>query len=517
MRPLPAFRWLHILALGLTLMLGVFVASSQDTNLLQNPGFEPPFRTVDGNPPREVADGWSAWHLLDDQLVSSVGSPQPEYAPASSDPTPRVRGGEEAQKIFSTFSTNVGGVFQRVSEGISPQTEYQFTVYGWVWSASGDDPAVSDSDANVTIEVGIDPTGGTDFESEDIVWSLPDEQYDAFNPYTVVATSTSNALTVFVRVSILETKFNSVVYLDDAELLSTAPVLPPDEVMVEVTEVVAEAAQAEMTEAPAAEQMPTNAAEPTATPLPTVPAEPTATATPLPTAEPTIVSELAPDTGEATAEAQAIVPISETFPGTLLHTVRRGEIVADLAVLYGSSVEAIIQANGLNENALIYVGQGLIIPVRLPPPATSTPTSTPLVIVVTATPVPVGDAPSGGANDQGEGVYVVRPGDTLSGIATRLNTTVTALAQLNGIANVNRIAVGQRLLIPGTGGPVQAQPDPAQPTATPLPSVRVHQVRPGDSLYRLALTYNVSLAQLIDVNYILNPNLIYVGQLLIIP
>lgn len=41
--------------------------------------------------------------------------------------------------------------------------------------------------------------------------------------------------------------------------------------------------------------------------------------------------------------------------------------------------------------------------------------------------------------------YVVKAGDTLSGIAARHNTTVSALQKLNKITNVDRIAIGQRI------------------------------------------------------------------------
>ena len=43
--------------------------------------------------------------------------------------------------------------------------------------------------------------------------------------------------------------------------------------------------------------------------------------------------------------------------------------------------------------------------------------------------------------------YKVVRGDTLSGIAKRYNTTVSYLAKLNNIANVNLIYVGQVLKI----------------------------------------------------------------------
>jgi len=50
-------------------------------------------------------------------------------------------------------------------------------------------------------------------------------------------------------------------------------------------------------------------------------------------------------------------------------------------------------------------------------------------------------------------VYVVKSGDTLSGIAAKYKTTVAALVALNGISNPNLIYVGQKIKIPGTPSP----------------------------------------------------------------
>ena len=44
--------------------------------------------------------------------------------------------------------------------------------------------------------------------------------------------------------------------------------------------------------------------------------------------------------------------------------------------------------------------------------------------------------------------YTVQRGDTLSGIARKFGTTVSAIAQLNNIKDVNKIYVGQVLRIP---------------------------------------------------------------------
>ena len=54
------------------------------------------------------------------------------------------------------------------------------------------------------------------------------------------------------------------------------------------------------------------------------------------------------------------------------------------------------------------------------------------------------------------------------------------------------------------------------PTVTP-PVIRTYRVALGDNLFNIALRFNVSLTNLIQYNGILNPNRIYVGQVLVIP
>ena len=47
--------------------------------------------------------------------------------------------------------------------------------------------------------------------------------------------------------------------------------------------------------------------------------------------------------------------------------------------------------------------------------------------------------------------------------------------------------------------------------------LQVHHVRSGDTLSRIVGSHNVSLARLIEVNEITNPNHISVGQILRLP
>src|SRR5688572_17156049 len=48
-------------------------------------------------------------------------------------------------------------------------------------------------------------------------------------------------------------------------------------------------------------------------------------------------------------------------------------------------------------------------------------------------------------------------------------------------------------------------------------SQQTHTVQAGETLYRISLRYGVSLTALVQANNISNPNLIFVGQVLIIP
>src|SRR5690606_28989182 len=54
-------------------------------------------------------------------------------------------------------------------------------------------------------------------------------------------------------------------------------------------------------------------------------------------------------------------------------------------------------------------------------------------------------------------------------------------------------------------------------TETKAQDQTIYVVQPGDNLYRISLRYNVTIAAIVAANGIPNPNLIYVGQRLVIP
>lgn len=100
--------------------------------------------------------------------------------------------------------------------------------------------------------------------------------------------------------------------------------------------------------------------------------------------------------------------------------------------------------------------------------------------------------------------HTVQRGETLSRIARSYGFTTSQLAALNGIANPNRIYVGQSLCIGerGSDGSVGGTS---------------YTVQSGDTLSRIARRFGVEMTVLARVNGITNANRIYVGQVLTIP
>jgi len=98
--------------------------------------------------------------------------------------------------------------------------------------------------------------------------------------------------------------------------------------------------------------------------------------------------------------------------------------------------------------------------------------------------------------------YTVKWGDTLSQLALKYGTTVQNLVDLNNISNPNLIYVGQRLIMQ-----INSSNEQREITYT---------VVRGDTLSKIALEYGTTVNSLVSLNNISNPNLIYVGQKIIV-
>jgi LysM repeat protein/GH25 family lysozyme M1 (1,4-beta-N-acetylmuramidase) len=100
--------------------------------------------------------------------------------------------------------------------------------------------------------------------------------------------------------------------------------------------------------------------------------------------------------------------------------------------------------------------------------------------------------------------YKVKSGDSLSKIASMFHTSVSNLAQLNGIKNVNLVRVGQILKVNSSGNS----------SVSVTTSTSTYTVKSGDSLSAIAKRYGTTVNTLASINGIKNVNSLHIGQVL---
>lgn len=156
----------------------------------------------------------------------------------------------------------------------------------------------------------------------------------------------------------------------------------------------------------------------------------------------------------------------------MVHVVQAGETLFSIARQYGTTADAIAHANGISDPRQVYVGQRLLIPGAVAPSLTWV-------------------------------THVVRPGETLEGIARqyRLDGRVVALA--NRLLNPSLLATGQVLQLPVREG---------MPIGGAL-----HMVQPGETLTAILFRYGSSLWEVVEANGFPPPSLIMPGRWLLIP
>lgn len=160
------------------------------------------------------------------------------------------------------------------------------------------------------------------------------------------------------------------------------------------------------------------------------------------------------------------------------HEVGEGETLSQIAVSYGVTVDDITRINDLDDPDSIRAGDILLIP----------------------------DPPYDGPTLS----YEVASGDTLSEIADRYDVDVDDLLSLNGLDDPNRVKVGQELLIPDP----QAAEDT---TERPYGFDAIHTVDEDDVLGLIAEEYGVTMSSIMRANGITDPNLVQLGDELVIP
>lgn len=183
------------------------------------------------------------------------------------------------------------------------------------------------------------------------------------------------------------------------------------------------------------------------------------------------------------------------------YMVRYGDTLTSIALRYGTTVNELMAANGLQDSA-IYIGQNLVVPGQgaggMPAQmAGGMPAQMAGQMPAGQMQPPMGQAPTS--------LYLVRPGDTLSAIAYRFGTTVNDIMQFNKLYS-SIIVPGQQLAIPY-----------GYAMGFDRPAGTYYTVQRGDTLAGLALRYGTTVSAILQANNLSQSQFIFPGQELVIP
>lgn len=166
----------------------------------------------------------------------------------------------------------------------------------------------------------------------------------------------------------------------------------------------------------------------------------------------------------------------ESPPADGRHTVKRGETLSRIAKKYGTTVQAIASANGIENYHRLRIGQVLSIP---------------------------GEGYTVSSASTGSGIHTVRRGETLSSISEKYRIKMTDLMAWNDIKYRDLIHPGQKLIVASS--------------EVPTDKVIVHKVRRGDTIMTIAKKYGASTNTVLKTNGLRARDKIYPGQKIKVP
>jgi LysM repeat protein len=194
------------------------------------------------------------------------------------------------------------------------------------------------------------------------------------------------------------------------------------------------------------------------------------------------------------------------------YTVKKGDTLSSISKKTGLSTEKIKKYNGLGSSRL-QVGQKLSLTPKEKTVAKRHVTDEDAVLSAPQETVPEIRAAEGPSPHYVEKTYVVRKGDTLSKVAKKNHTTVSALRKLNRLKS--------SAIHPGSVIVVRREVQLPPPVINPTPIVPVapkvyYQVKLGDTLESIAARFGISVDALRETN-LLSDGRIKIGQTLVIP
>ena len=180
---------------------------------------------------------------------------------------------------------------------------------------------------------------------------------------------------------------------------------------------------------------------------------------------------------------------AQSTSSTTVHTVRSGDTLSAIAQRYGTSVAKLCSINGISKTSTLSLGQKIKVSGSVSAPVKSTP------------------APSQSSSSSAT-VHTVKSGDTLSAIAAKYHTTVSAICSINGISANSTLSLGQKIKLSGSA---------SKPATQSTSSAGYHIVRSGDTLSGIASKHNTTVAELCRLNNITKHTILQLEQKIKLP
>ncbi|WP_312471446.1 LysM peptidoglycan-binding domain-containing protein [Neobacillus sp.] len=97
-------------------------------------------------------------------------------------------------------------------------------------------------------------------------------------------------------------------------------------------------------------------------------------------------------------------------------------------------------------------------------------------------------------------VHVVKTGENLWTISALYGVSIQTIVEVNGLPSASTLVPGLALYLPDT-----------------MPLLRSYQIKPGDHIWKLAQQFNTDIPTILAANPGINPNQLFIGQIIVIP
>lgn len=163
--------------------------------------------------------------------------------------------------------------------------------------------------------------------------------------------------------------------------------------------------------------------------------------------------------------------------GSSTYTVKSGDTLGGIAYSHNMSLSSLLSKNGMSASTVIRPGDKIKVKGSSNSKSTSKNNSS--------------------KTSGSQGSYTVKPGDTLSGIASKHGMSLETLMSLNGLSKSSTIFPKDKLKVSGSTSSSKQAPKKQTSTSS---KTSTYTVKSGDTLSTIANSHGMKLAALLDLN-----------------